>query len=333
MYNVDLEGTLKPGSSLSKAMKKALGDDVKLEFGKLFHQELGKSPRGKFTASKTRILANESVDFTVQLAADTVEYPLQGYNVTAIEIYRKKEQDAEFTRYRTIPVSASNQTTFTLNWQPESGDFGKIQFAAFVRSTIFDPLIPLQEVEVNSVKEIEIVCNLQPFPGFAALSGGTAAATEGGTCPPPSWEGSTSLVMKDAASYSATVLWTQEPLPPNPDGTPPDPRIALYRATGTIHFIYTAIENLGCSVTPKDFAIRPQGTHLTVDYRVSPVPYLVAGAQQEEITISCPDVDPWTTLIPLDWLLGSGFVSEDGTVIEEQQSNELRSVFYRFVRK
>ena len=73
--------------------------------------------------------------------------------------------------------------------------------------------------------------------------------------------------------------------------------------------------------------------YLTIDYRVTPTPFLVLGRQPAEITINCPGDEPLQTMVFLDWLIGSGFVSDDGMVIQEQQSNEVRNMFYRFTRR
>jgi hypothetical protein len=99
-----------------------------------------------------------------------------------------------------------------------------------------------------------------------------------------------------------------------------------------VNFFYTALENIGCSVTPKVFSLGPEDSVLTVYYGSSPATFMAAGRMGREITIACPDSDPIDTLIFLGWVNGTGSVSDGGLTIEGGFTNEFTASSFRFVR-
>jgi hypothetical protein len=164
-YDLKLEGTVEPGAALKKAIEKVIGDDsTTVKFSADFSTLISESPKGVLAASKPRVAPGTPVVFTVTLDAKTVEYWQLGYNVTGIELFRKREDEPEFTPWKSMPMNASNQSTFTYTWTPANGEVGKYEFAAFVNTQLLTPLL---EIAPNSIQPVEVVC----FSGGAALAG------------------------------------------------------------------------------------------------------------------------------------------------------------------
>jgi Bacterial Ig domain/K319L-like, PKD domain len=335
-YNLDLAGSLKPGSALKTALEQLFGEGVNVTFGAEYNEPLGKSPRGTFTASKNQVQVHDTVDFTVQLDADSVQYPVVGYNVTSIELYQKKENEEEFKQFHSIPVSASgNQTSFTHTWTATTDDYGKNQFAAFVKTALLGDLVPLQEVSAHSVQEVDVRCDLPaPASGLTGVNRASSlAAAVVLTCPPDEWAGETYLNVVDGFEITTSnVVWRRKAIPPV-EGVEPDPRVATYEPTGSLRFVYTAVENLGCVVEPKNFTLTAEDGFLSVDYRLSPAMFLVTGRTGREVTMTCSDGEPTPLIVAIDWVLGAGEITENGTVIQGSTSSESGSSSFRFVRR
>ena len=157
-YDLKLDGVIKPGAALAKAIKKLVGDDnVTLNFKVPFSTPLAESPKGVFTISTTSVAYSQPVEFQLHLNAP-LDYPLLGdngeaqYNVDSIRLYRKKEEEAEFTEWRRL--SASNgQSTWQTSWTPQSEDQGNYEFAAFVETQM---PVPVLEVAENSLQRLHV---------------------------------------------------------------------------------------------------------------------------------------------------------------------------------
>ena len=321
---------VEPGSGLKAAIKKVINDDgVGVTFKGAFSAPLSESPKGTLDVSTQRVALGNTVDFTVRLTPSTKNYAVVGYNVAGIELWRKKESDLEFSMWKSIAVTASDQDVFQYRWEPGPEDLGKSEFAAFAATEL--PVIPILEVGDDSVRQVEVACF---STGAQSLSAGAARASVGTgsaevsassqTCA-DEWIGTSSHEVFGSLKIDAEVVWKLDPAA-SAGST------AAYRASGTVNFFYTAIEDLGCSVTPKVFSLGPEDSVLAVDYRTSPATFLVLGRMGREITIACPDSDPLDTLIFLPWVNGAGSVSNGGLTIEGGFSNELATSSFRFVR-
>jgi hypothetical protein len=174
-YDLKLEGKLAPGGSVDKIIKKFLGDDA--ESGRLGAElsvayPLSKSPVGVMTADKGQVLPNEKVKFRVDLAADSLEYFLLGWNVSAILFYQKHADEPTYKLAKELPVNSSG-TRFEWEWTPTSADAGQNEFYAMVKTSL--PVIEL-EIAVDSGRKVEVTGVCLPPPGLAGLG-----AVPGGT--------------------------------------------------------------------------------------------------------------------------------------------------------
>ena len=120
-YDLKIEGVVEPGAALKKAIEAVINDDATgVSFKAEFSTDISESPKGTLTASKARVRPGAAVDFTVDLTPSTVAYFLLGYNVTGVELYRKREDESEFTPWKSMELIASNRATY--KWTPVEAD-------------------------------------------------------------------------------------------------------------------------------------------------------------------------------------------------------------------
>ena len=147
---------------------------------------------------------DEAVDFTVDLTPNTAEYFLLGYNVTGVELYRKREDEAEFTPWKSMEMIATYRAVY--HWVPVEADAGTYQFAALVNTQIPTPLL---EVGPNSIQPVEVSC-------FSAASAALVASSAPPTCA-DTWIGTSTVIIKTTGlpdaniTSNANLTWTFDP--------------------------------------------------------------------------------------------------------------------------
>ena len=295
-YELKLEGKVAPGEGANNAIKKLLGQDV--EAGKLgvefsVSKPLSKSPIGTLTVDKDQVAPHKTVKLTTQLDADSVNFFLLGYNVSSIEIYRRKVDAPLVEHLHTIDVTASNQTKFTWDWTPTNDDIGKWELYAFVKTSL--PVIEL-EVAVDSHKDVEVVAlcsasgltrGLQGLAGDCELQG-TMTHTMTQTGP-----GQT-VTETDNANVTLTE---------DPDQGIPDVQIA-FRPSGTWSGTYRIEQANGCIYETMPAAVTGSFSGIDAEGLI----YLYTGAfgqlensydgniQTDVVTattvLTCPDQEP-----------------------------------------
>lgn len=99
---------------------------------------LGRSPTATLALDKARFKAGDDVKFTVDLKAEEVLFPLQGYNVQAVRVYRKTTApDGSFVLVLAGEQAASNgQTQFIVPWLATVDGGSDISFVAFVQTRL-----------------------------------------------------------------------------------------------------------------------------------------------------------------------------------------------------
>lgn len=186
---------------------------------------LGRSPTATLAASATRFLAGDAVQFQVDLNADEVLFPLQGYNVQAVRVYRKTvADDGSFVLVLANEVAASNgQTQFILPWVATVDSAANISFVAFVKTRLLNGLrwqVGLVQAEAQP-----------PAQRFGQVSGGPGGAYDIGECVRDEltgriWSGSVYSGPRNVATYYTNLIDNGQPqVYAGSDGTQ-----ALYRA-------------------------------------------------------------------------------------------------------
>jgi hypothetical protein len=103
---------------------------------------LGRSPMAALAIGKASFKAGDDVSFQVDLNADEVLFPLQGYNVQTVRIYRKTvADDGSYVLVLANEQRASSgQTQFTIPWLATVDSGSNISFVAFVQTKLLSGL-------------------------------------------------------------------------------------------------------------------------------------------------------------------------------------------------
>lgn len=315
-YDLKLEGIVEPGPALKEAIKKVINDDATgVKFEANFHVDLSESPKGNLSVSKSRVALGKAVDFTVEFTpTSTLEYFLLGYNVTGIQLYRKRDDEAEFTTWKSMTQTASNQATY--HWQTEASDAGKYEFAAFVNTQLLTPLL---EIAPNSVKSVEVSCfSAGPMAAASPARARAQAAPNGSKTGPlaascaDTWSGTSSLMLGPTYSARANVVWRVDP---TYQGSPTSVR---YLAEGSVDV--TVLGYPGCSASPTHFVFDATDpftvASLIVNFDSSPPTYGGGGGTAREITITC-GISVFKLNQTYYWFSSSGGTAiNDGLVID-----------------
>jgi hypothetical protein len=327
-YDLKLAGVVEPGAALKKAIEMVIGDDTTgVSFKAEFSSDISESPKGSHSVNKTRVRPGERVDFTVDLLADTVAYFLLGYNVTGVELYRKRDDELEFTPWKSMSLIASNRATY--QWTPTIADAGNYDFAAFVNTQI---PVPLLEIAPNSIQKVEVSC-FSSSPDSLFGSKTTRFVTRAGigtqvpTCA-DTWVGTASSgddVYGPNQSQSILTLKVDTRIDTG------DPAIVAYYAEGTVNIRNLGLEQLGCTLTPTQFTFdRETGTpapgregeanQFLVDYTRVPATFSGAGFVRVTQTVMCPSyTSPREELFLYRFFRGDREValSADGLTIQD----------------
>lgn len=282
-YDLKLKGVVEPGGALKKAIEMVIDDDATgVSFKAEFSTDLSESPKGSLSINKATVRPGDVVTFTVALTPSTLEYFLLGYNVTGVELYRKREDESTFTPWKSMTQTASHQATY--QWTPAEADAGKYQFAALVNTQVVTPLL---EVGPSSIQPLEVSC----FSGGAvALVGSLATAVCADT-----WIGTSSVTLKTPGLPAAhigtrsNITWTYDP---STSGN----GVINYTASGGFELFFGDAGS-GCSLswTPRNFEIvtdplTPSRLSIIDNGITAPI-YTFLGSQMIDFTTtsSCPD--------------------------------------------
>ncbi len=329
-YDLKLEGVVEPGEALQKAIEMVIGDDsTTVKFKAEFSSDLSESPKGTLVASVPKLRPNEAVNFTVEFDAKTVNYFLLGENVVGVDLYRKRDDESDFTLWKSMALIASGTPVYQYRWVPTTSDAGKYEFAAFARTKI--DVVDL-EVAKNSIQEVEVSCfaagaPLANAPGRAhtlATTTRDAQAVPPGPSCVDSWAGTASVIARtpgapptDNSTSTSSVIW----------------KIASTSQNGTTTYTpqsgsFTLAFNFpstGCTyaLAPNTFVIDSnpaiQQSRLTISLiPFAPPSYAVTGRQFVNFTstASCPgkpDVVSEFVNYVVDYASGTGPFTEGQT--------------------
>ena len=308
-YDLKLETVVEPGQALQDAIEKVTGDkSTSVKFKAAFVKDLSESPKGTLSVSQNRVAVGKPVDFKVVIDPKTADYDLLGYNITGIELYRKREGEIAFTAWKSMPILASQQTTFSYQWRTEADDVGKHEFAALVNTQLLTPLL---EIAPDSVQPVEVACFSAAAaaaapaarPRALASGRGAAGAAPGAGRRAPqaanicvdTWSGATTFIAKTPGLATAniearaTIVWTADPVSSGPFGT-------YYLATGgSFSLAFNSPDDCRLKLTPSIFFITndpllPSRLAIFNNPLLGPPSYAFGGQQlvNTTVTASCP---------------------------------------------
>ncbi len=289
-YDLKLEGVVEPGSALQKALEQVLPGGLTVALGAEFSNDISESPKGTLSISTQRVRPDAPVDFTVDFSpASSISYFLLGDNVTGVELWRKREDELAFTRWKAMDRIASNRATY--RWVPVEADAGKYEFAAFVNTQLVTPLL---EVAANSIKPLEVAC----FSGSVA-SGVRTAALQPPVCV-DQWIGTSSFTAQtpglpgDNIATRSNITWTYDP-------TQSSATVTAYKPSGTFELSFSSSNGCTFVLSPSTFSIAPDllsfGLMTIINTGVTPPTYSMVGSQLVDFTTTayCPGNDPVIT--------------------------------------
>jgi alpha-tubulin suppressor-like RCC1 family protein len=138
---------------------------------------LGRSPTATLTLDKTSFKALDDVKFQVDLNAAEVLFPLQGYNVQAVRVYRKTtaSNGSSVLVLANEQTASSGQTQFTIPWLATVDSGSDISFVAFVQTKLLSGLrwqVGVAQISESVVPRVERisagqnhVCAMTPAGG------------------------------------------------------------------------------------------------------------------------------------------------------------------------
>lgn len=297
-YELTLDGVIEPGSALQKAIEAVVGDDsTAVSLQAAFTSKIAESPKGVLSVSKTQVRPDAAVDFSVDLDPATVAYGPLGYNVTGVELYRRREGEVKFTPFKFMDLIATHKATY--RWVPALADAGKHEFAALVKTAID---VPLLEVAANSIKEVEVACfAASPRSLDPAARARTQAAPAGARERPQalacvdSWAGTATYIAKTPGLPTANiaahsnVTWTF-------DHTEGGGLVQfhVYKPRGSFTLAFNSPDNCSFTLAPNTFTIvdnplAPAKLVIMEDPFNGPT-YGIGGVQliDTTVTASCP---------------------------------------------
>jgi hypothetical protein len=304
-----------PGGAIKDAIKELIGSEGgELSFGLDIPFKVSESPRGSWQPDKTTAIPNRDiVKFDIDLTEFSTKYWLLGYNVEAIEVYRRHESEMNFSLLRTMSA-IEPQSHFETTWDPTPADAGRNDFVVFAISKL-----PVVRLEVASMKTVQVGC-------IPAAGNGRERTLAASVCK-EQWTGSASGVITDLQEFTTVtpLRWEQDL------SLQFGPNISALRPQGSVQVKLLTYTNLGCTVAPEVFdSFDPATSFMTVDRNFNPAKYTFNAAIAAEITVSCPGADPLTLQTRVLNFQGVGELTEQGTVMAGGTSSPQGNYSYRF---
>jgi hypothetical protein len=284
-YDLALEGEVKPGRALQEAINAIFPGPAAVTFKAKTSAPISHSPQG--TLSVDKIVTGPRQPVTISVDLSDVSYWILDYNVLEVHLYKKREDEPEFTQLATIPVTTSGgQTHFQYVWTPTELDVGRNDLAALVMTQL-DPLIPLHEIAADSRKQVDVTCFSAPaLPGIQAATcvdawGGTATYRITTPGAPDSWVETTANLRWEW--FESTIVGSN------------------YRATGTLTLAMSPPPGCTQAIAPSTFTF--PGTNpldaaaLGIASALDPVQYgfTLQSLVDFTSTVTCPGAEPVVT--------------------------------------
>jgi hypothetical protein len=150
-YDIKFKGEIKPGKHLQNFIEKVFGKGG-LNVSLSFAEKLKESPTGTAKADKTQASAGEKVKFTTDLDPANLEFPLIGYNVSEVQIFRiRNDGPAELM---STQVASEGMRNFEWQWTPTKADVGVNDFYVYINTKGVLDGFPL---EINKNTKMRVI--------------------------------------------------------------------------------------------------------------------------------------------------------------------------------
>ncbi|MCC7383274.1 MAG: hypothetical protein IT384_15670 [Deltaproteobacteria bacterium] len=142
-YGAAFEASIGAGSDFSRFLELVSVNVAALELKLVF--PLGGSPTGTVRADRESFAAGETVTFDVTLEPGSVDFPIIGYNVVAVRIYRRSEGSLVLANE---VVATAGQTQFRLPWAATVSGSVEGNFVAFASTRV----LPVLRTEIGDAE-------------------------------------------------------------------------------------------------------------------------------------------------------------------------------------
>ncbi len=146
-YDLKVKAGIGPGEHITKAMQRLFGSAKALDMVAKLERSVAKTPgAASLTTEKSSFKAGDDVVFDVALDPASVKFPLVGYNVKEVRIYRLRHGASASAELVATAVAFDGQISFQPLWvadeagQVQDDIAGKPNFYAFV---VDKPLAPV----------------------------------------------------------------------------------------------------------------------------------------------------------------------------------------------
>ncbi len=146
-YDLKVKAGIGPGEHITDAIRRVLGSSKAIDMVAKEERSIAKTPAAaSLSTEKSNYAAGEQVAFDVTLNPASVNFPLVGYNVKELRIYRLRHGGSTSAEAVATAVASDGQVNFTLLWTADVA--GKVyddiaakpNFYAFV---VDKPLAPV----------------------------------------------------------------------------------------------------------------------------------------------------------------------------------------------
>ncbi len=138
-YELKAKAGVGPGDDVAAALTRIFGSSKAIDLTLKTETSIAKTPGATAVSTeKSSFAAGEPVRFDVELAASSVNFPLVGYNVKEVRIYRLRHGNTTSAEPVAVAAAADGQTRFQLDWTADAAGevrdpiSGKPNFYAFV---------------------------------------------------------------------------------------------------------------------------------------------------------------------------------------------------------
>jgi alpha-tubulin suppressor-like RCC1 family protein len=162
-YDLKVKAGIGPGEHITDAIKRLLGSAKALDMVAKVERSIAKTPgAASLTTEKSSFEAGEDVVFDVKLDPSSINFPLVGYNVKEVRIYRLRHGGTTSAELVATAVAFDGQTSFAPLWvADEAGTVqddiaGKPNFYAFVVDKPLAPVSTFFPFELGAVSARDV---------------------------------------------------------------------------------------------------------------------------------------------------------------------------------
>lgn len=182
-YELRLRWALEPGSSIQELLEYFFAKTITADVALKNELALARSPQAvadQLTVDRATFTTGDELTFKVELAPDNLEFPLVGYNVSEVRIYRLDHTGVGTATLLGTAPATPGQTTFTIPWTAtfdgETTDSvnGKPTFYAFLVPSLLSTISSALPLELGRVVSTEVPLSAcDPTKMFCATALGT----------------------------------------------------------------------------------------------------------------------------------------------------------------